>query len=184
MGDRRYRQYYELLDGGAIRDKVRALSDEELVAALAACAKRDDELRANVIATELHNRSQARIRSEAALFAAEERYRVLVEESPYGLFLVSLDGRVMYASPANERIMGWRPDEMQGQHASTLVVPEDLERVRARREAIVAQGSEASLTFRSARRPGVPLLARIRPFDLGTGQAIGTVTVVREADEP
>ncbi|HPC82421.1 MAG TPA: PAS domain S-box protein [Thermoanaerobaculaceae bacterium] len=64
--------------------------------------------------------------AEQALRASEEKYRELVERVSEVIFAVSDEGRVTYASPAVERVLGMAPAEVEGRHFSELVHPDDL----------------------------------------------------------
>src|SRR5204863_9034391 len=59
------------------------------------------------------------------------------------LFSISgTDGRMKWANPAHERILGWSPQELIGRAYLELVHPEDRDRVLA--EAAVLSGSGRS----------------------------------------
>ena len=55
----------------------------------------------------------------------EARFRALVENSSDGIFLVTLDGTIEYASPSTIRILGYRPAQAVGLRLEDLVHPED-----------------------------------------------------------
>lgn len=180
MGDIRFREFHDAIVRGDPRWNVRALSDEELVSALAACTRQEEALRANVIATEMHNRLQERTRSEAHLLEMEERYRLLVEQAPEALLLISNDGALVHASQATRRILGWPPEEAIGLPVRELVHVDDRALVDPVREMHLAVGSESTIRFRSSRRPDDWLEAVSRSFDFGTGEVVGIVSIVRE----
>ncbi len=55
----------------------------------------------------------------------EARFRALVENSSDGVFLLTLEGTVEYASPSTIRILGYRPAQMVGLRIEDLVHPDD-----------------------------------------------------------
>jgi PAS domain S-box-containing protein len=65
----------------------------------------------------------------AELRATEERFRLLVEGTrDYAIFMLDPEGRVITWNPGAERIMGYRADEIIGQHFSRFYPPEAVER--------------------------------------------------------
>jgi PAS domain S-box-containing protein len=65
----------------------------------------------------------------------DDRYRLLVDTSvDYAIFHVGLDGVIESWNPGAERIFGYSPDEIIGQHGSILFVPEDVFRGEPERE--------------------------------------------------
>ena len=84
----------------------------------------------------------------------EARFRALVENSSDGVFLVTLDGAIEYASPSTIRILGYRPAQTVGLRLQDLVHPADH--------------AEMSVCWRMAlAHPGKPVLgvARFRHAD-------------------
>lgn len=60
--------------------------------------------------------------------AAEERYRLLVEGvTDYAIFTLDPTGVITSWNPGAERIKGYTPDEIIGQHFSRFYTPEDVE---------------------------------------------------------
>jgi PAS domain S-box-containing protein len=55
----------------------------------------------------------------------EARFRALVENSSDGVFLITLEGTIEYASPATIRILGFRPAQTVGLRLEDLVHPDD-----------------------------------------------------------
>jgi PAS domain S-box-containing protein len=74
---------------------------------------------------------RARLRAaEAELVRREKYFRTLTENSLDVLCILNRDGNLLYASPSVERALGFKPEEMRGQHFSARMHPDDLPRVR------------------------------------------------------
>jgi PAS domain S-box-containing protein len=68
-----------------------------------------------------------------------ERFRRITERSFDAIYHVDMDGMLTYASPAAERIAGYRPDEVIGRHVSEFISEKHLPAV-GRALAITATG--------------------------------------------
>ena len=62
---------------------------------------------------------------------AEQRFRALVEASSEVTFIFTPQGRITYASPAAEVLLGAAPQAILGRTTKDLVHPRDLEKFRA-----------------------------------------------------
>ena len=62
-----------------------------------------------------------RERLHRELRLSEERYRFLVQNAPDVIWSVGADARITFLSDAVERLTGFRPDELIGQHFGALV---------------------------------------------------------------
>jgi PAS domain S-box-containing protein len=70
-----------------------------------------------------------RRKHEQRLRTSEERFRLLVEGvRDYAIFMLDPEGRVVSWNAGAERIKGYRPEEIIGQHFSVFYPPEALER--------------------------------------------------------
>jgi diguanylate cyclase (GGDEF)-like protein/PAS domain S-box-containing protein len=74
----------------------------------------------------LESENQA-VRSQ--LRRSERMYRYLVENSPDLIFIFGPDGLLTYANPRLESLLGYKRRSLVGKHFSTVVHPDDLERV-------------------------------------------------------
>nr|MDQ5828085.1 PAS domain S-box protein [Chloroflexota bacterium] len=76
-----------------------------------------------------HRDVTERKQAEEAIRASEDRFRSLVQYASDIVTILDADGTIRYESPAIERILGYRPEELIGQNAFDYIHPEDVERV-------------------------------------------------------
>jgi PAS domain S-box-containing protein len=94
MGDTRFTPYYERVSrADDPAEAIRALSDEGVVAALAAASRSGNPFLANILATEAQNRMR--------------RIRAALEHLGEGVCSVDLHERIVYLNPAARRLLGW-----------------------------------------------------------------------------
>lgn len=87
--------------------------------------------------------------TRAAAEAVERRYRSLVQNASDIFAVLDTDGRVRYISPSVERILGYSPQQLEGQDPFPLVHPEDTERAVSAFRGVLAQpGVHGPLEFR------------------------------------
>lgn len=87
--------------------------------------------------------------------AGELSFQALVECSEDIITVVEADGRIVYDSPAVERVLGWRQGELVGRSAFELVHVDDLPAAFALLvETVARPGAAASLTYRFLHRDG------------------------------
>jgi PAS domain S-box-containing protein len=84
----------------------------------------------------------AQVRAEEALRESEEKYRMLVEQSRDGVFIIQ-DGRLVFYNKALTGLSGYTAEELDGRLLADLVAPEDREMVLSRAEDR-AQGRQVS----------------------------------------
>ena len=67
-------------------------------------------------------------KSEQALLEAERRFRILVQGvTDYAIFMLDPEGRVTNWNAGAQRIKGYSPEEIVGEHFSRFYTPEDLD---------------------------------------------------------
>ncbi|MGP8033351.1 MAG: putative bifunctional diguanylate cyclase/phosphodiesterase [Steroidobacteraceae bacterium] len=76
-------------------------------------------------------RSDAQARERRAARMVEERYASLIANASDVIMIVGADGVVRFASPACERTLGLKPEEITGRSLPELWGGEDAERLRA-----------------------------------------------------
>src|SRR6266508_3761066 len=109
--------------------------------------------------------------AEAALRASEERFRSLVQNSSDVITILDADGSVRWQSESLRRVFGYDPEKLLHTDESTLVHPDDRDRV-------------AGFVAEAAMRPGVTAATswRMRPRD---GTWLHTETVAANLlDDP
>lgn len=82
-------------------------------------------------------------------------FQALIENSQDLTTVVSADGRILYDSPAVERMLGYKQGELVGRNAFEFVHGDDMARALALLvKTAVQPGASASLTFRFLHREG------------------------------
>ncbi len=147
------------------------------------------------MALELRNAVEAEVsrRATAALRESQAQLALIVENSTDVIILVGLDGVRRYVSPAVERLLGWRPEEMIGSTALLGHAPQDFvhpedQRVflDARAARLANAANEDTVSFRHLSRDGswrwVDSRARVLISADGAGPT-GIVAALRDATE-
>jgi len=65
--------------------------------------------------------------AEQAMADSEKRFRALIESAPDGISLLGVDGKIAYASPATQRILGYPPETVIGTDPRDYTHPDDLD---------------------------------------------------------
>ena len=72
-----------------------------------------------------------RRRAEDDLRFREQHFRSLIEGALDLVTVVDDGGRILYASPSHERLLGWRPEDLQDRNALDIVHPDDRDALAA-----------------------------------------------------
>ena len=83
---------------------------------------------------------------------SETRFRFLAESSSDMITRHAADGTYEYASPASERLLGYRPEELLGHSAYDFVYPEDHQAVQNSHQNILADSVVTSVSYRGVRK--------------------------------
>jgi two-component system, sensor histidine kinase and response regulator len=129
--------------------------------------------------------ARAKADVQAALRSEEERYRTLVERSHDAIITFDIHGKIRFASPSTERLVGYSAEEIVGKDAADFVVPEERPDL-ATRIAEAAAGHEATaVTWTLLRRDGgtVRVEAARSPIRDKNGVVIGAQSVLRDITE-
>ena len=93
---------------------------------------------------------------QAQLGASEQRFQMLIERSPAGIYVIR-DGAFVYSNPRMDEIMGYGYGELMGQHPKDLVLAEDWNILRTATERMNLTGSTGNLAVRGIRKDGVTI---------------------------
>jgi len=85
---------------------------------------------------------------------SEERFRILSEAAPVGIFLTDSQGKCLYTNPRWQSITGMSLEKSLGAGWAAAVHPEDREKVVREWEKAVELGHEFSLEFRFVQPDG------------------------------
>jgi len=89
----------------------------------------EDDLRLMTALGEHVNIAINRSRLYTRMRESEERYRALIRYGADGISILEIDGTIRYESPAAERVLGYRPEDMVGTNGFSYLHPDDFERV-------------------------------------------------------
>jgi diguanylate cyclase (GGDEF)-like protein/PAS domain S-box-containing protein len=114
------------------------------------------------------------------------RLGALAEHSGVVVALSDLDGTLRYVSPASERVLGWRPEEMVDHDMLAFAHSEDHAVLLEAKMELLAGGGQSSATYRLRRPDGSWLWidgqARLRDGPDGSS-ASDYIVVLRDASE-
>lgn len=119
---------------------------------------------------------------EAEHKAAETRYRRLVENAPYAIYSLDLDGRFTEINPAGESMLGRPAAWLRGRHISEIVTPQDLPlAMETMRSKIAGERDVTDVELHLRHSSGEHRLAHIRAsISRDDGQVTGTHGIARD----
>jgi PAS domain S-box-containing protein len=125
-----------------------------------------------------------RQRAQQALQESEERFRLLVEGvQDYAVFMLDPAGRVTSWNTGAERLLGYRPEEIQGAPLSRFSTPRDIRRGRPARDLQLARAcGRAEDEGWRVRKDGSRFQANVIITALrdGQGRLLGFAQVTRD----
>jgi PAS domain S-box-containing protein len=121
---------------------------------------------------------------QAARLAAEERYRLMIENvRDYAIFMLDAEGHIASWNAGVERIKGWTADETIGRHFSIFYSEEDVRAGKCELElAVAARDGRCEDEGWRVRKDGSRFWANvvISAFRDGAGALVGFVKVTRD----
>jgi diguanylate cyclase (GGDEF)-like protein/PAS domain S-box-containing protein len=136
--------------------------------------------------------AEAAKRTQIALRESQAQLGLIVQHSSDVIILIGIEGVRQYVSPAVERMLGWRPEELVGSTSllgnspRDFVHPEDQAVFRAATADLNSDiAGEISISFRHLCRDGTWLWvdARARLSMTTDGERPGVVVALRDATE-
>src|SRR5579883_2034572 len=138
-------------------------------------------VQAVLIATAAQDRQRA---ADAAAAEGAAMYRFLADNAMDLITRHGADGRIRFASPAAFALLGWVPEELNGQTLTMLAHPQDGDVVQAAMMASSyfgrAGSAEARLRHKDGRHVWVEI--RCRPAQAREGASADIVAVTREIE--
>ena len=125
--------------------------------------------------------------AEEVLKQSEQQFRLLVQSvTDYAIYMLAPDGRLTNWNPGAQRIKGYLPEEVIGQHFSLFYTPEDREAGEPQRTLEIArtEGRFENKGWRG-RKDGTRFLAHVvvDPIWGDTGTLLGFAKITRDITE-
>jgi PAS domain S-box-containing protein len=121
------------------------------------------------------------VEAEEALRKSEARFRALSETSPLGVSVISTEGKVIYTNRAYEEILGYEPDGLLGQPATSLYYDAaDREVVLA---ALEENGRLSHYDTRFRRKDGSQVWVSINKSHIDFGGRPAIIGIIQDATE-
>lgn len=95
-----------------------------------------------------------RARAEEALRQSERHFRSLIENASDMILALDREGRIRYASPSVERVLGHEPEQLQDREFSEYLHPEDVAETMVALREKTSSSSALSTSFRLRHRDG------------------------------
>jgi PAS domain S-box-containing protein len=123
--------------------------------------------------------------SDVAMRRSEARYRALYETSNDAIVCVDLDGRIVFANDATERMLGYSPPELIGRDVALLQPPRLRERYRRGLRQFVEGRPDARTTVETLamHRDGREIAVEFTYSGLRAGDEALIVGILRDITE-
>ncbi|MFH1134646.1 MAG: PAS domain S-box protein [Pseudomonadota bacterium] len=122
-----------------------------------------------------------RKKAEEALRKSEERYRTVLDASPFPVAAYDLEGRCLYLNPSFTKVFGWTLSEVMGRRID-FVPPECLEETREKIKLIVAGQSLSGFETKRYTKDGRLVEVRVSAAALRDyeGRVEGAVVILQD----
>jgi PAS domain S-box-containing protein len=116
---------------------------------------------------------------------SEENYRGLFENATGAIEVHDLNGRIINANKAFEKLTGYSVEEAKGLNASTFLAPKDVKAVEALlRAQYRGDPVENLIEFPLTRRDGTQAVVELMPsLIIRNGRPVGVQSIVRDVSE-
>ena len=119
-----------------------------------------------------------RERAEQTLRASEQRFRSLIENASDLIAVLDAGGRLQYVSPSHERVLGYTPAELTGNHSLDPIHPDDRPAVQAQLDQIIAEPTATfAMEFRARHKNGSWCLLEAVAKNLLADPSVGGIIV-------
>lgn len=122
-----------------------------------------------------------RRRAEEALWASEEQYRLLAENAPDFIYIISPDMRIRYVNPAGARLWRKSADALVGRALKDIFPPQVVPRMQRNLRKVLRTGRVLYLEQDYPLRSGTLWMsAKLAPIRDKKGRTIGVLGISRD----
>jgi PAS domain S-box-containing protein len=126
-----------------------------------------------------------RLQAEADLRVSEQRFRMVVETAPVGIFLADPHGAITWVNPQWESLTGLKGDVASTMSWTDAIHPNDRQAVVSQIKRNAAEGSGFSVDFRLAKKSRVPttINVTVSPLKAPDGVVTGYIGMLIDITE-
>jgi PAS domain S-box-containing protein len=125
-----------------------------------------------------------RKKTEEQLKQSEEKFRGFAERSSDMIFMTDKKGYLTYASPACEKIFGYKPEEMVGRTNTDFVIKSELPRLRKRFVERLRGKDYGTVSYEIKRKDGSTGFIELNPYLIKKdGKVLATHGVIKDITE-
>ncbi len=122
--------------------------------------------------------------AEDALRESEEKFRGMAERNFDTLFIADRQGVFTYVSPAEERLLGYEPEEVTGKHFTHFLVESETARIQQRFAEALQGDFKDILEMEARRKDGSPAFLEVgHTRILEHGEVVGMQGVIRDVTD-